>query len=653
MNIGSVISLAVIVSMITVIVFTEYVVSAGKVSRLRKYALYFILFMMATMFIGVGWYLSVPHGFLSAIIAVNIVMIPMIAFLVLLFFFYSMENPLKRNFDKFIFPAFFLLNELFMTYFVFILLGVKFSSSIFADLPQMVNSFVFVVPMEIEMVFSIVLFRMKGTIRYLLVALALMDFFSPALFSQYTLLLLVVNALIMVGGMIILLEEVSSSKTKIVSDKRRIIDISVVIYLLNSFGFFVEYSTGHNIEADWLAYSISILVGMFLYFFFIFSGRNTRTVDSWVSRRWWLFFLLLSTFVTELLMSIPLDIFSGIFTTSGSGIASIAYLITNAGGSAGVIYFNGNVLLSVIPFIAIVANAPMFLLLMGLEMGSLVVFRMKKINWLEKRVNLSFALVAYFTYTLYGPNYILGWSKLPLWANVGALGAVRGYLILPMMLSYVVYAILAILFGRRSYCGTLCPSAVMYGGTLGQEMISLNYKSRTSKKNIGSRYSSFVQKIIGGSWIFMLASAFASFAISIKLINLPFDPAILYSYLIWNLLWYVFFISIPFVGMSPCRRYGWCTTGTFVGFFSKLGFFKIKAVDPNVCFSCPTKDCVTACEVGLGDLPAQFIKNGYFKSEKCVGSGSCIEACPYDNIYFYDIRNALKERLASKSSNTQ
>ena len=105
--------------------------------------------------------------------------------------------------------------------------------------------------------------------------------------------------------------------------------------------------------------------------------------------------------------------------------------------------------------------------------------------------------------------------------------------------------------------------------------------------------------------------------------------------------------------MSPCRRYGWCTTGTFVGFFSKLGFFKIKAVDPNVCFRCPTKDCVKACEVGLGDLPGQFIKKGFFKSQKCVGAGTCIEACPYDNIHFYDVRNVIKDRLALRSRNNQ
>ena len=648
MSLGIVIAMVVVASMITIIVYTERVMSLGQPSRLKKYALYFVLFMMATMFIGLGWYLSVPPGFLNAIIAINIVMIPMIAFLVLLFYFYTETPTVQRNYDKFIFPSFFVLNELFMTYFIFIVTGVRFSSGIWSAFPQMVNSLVFVGPMGIEMIFSIVFFKLRGTARYLLISLALMDVLSPAVFPHYSFVLLVVNALIMVGGMIILLEAVASSKTRLVADKKKIIDISIVIYLLNAIGFFAVYSMGSNSIANWFPYSFSILIGMGIYFFYTFSGRETRTVASWVDRKWWLFFVLFGTFIVELVMSIPLDVFTGIFTIGGHGLGSLAYLITNNTLPA----FSGSVLVSILPFIGATANSPMFLLLMGLEMGALVVLRIKRIKWLEKRLNLSFALVAYFTYTLYGPNYILNYDKFPLWANVGALGPVRGDLIVPMLLSYVLYAALALMFGRRSYCSTLCPSAVMYGGTLGQEMISLNYKSGVSKKNIGSRYSSLVKGVISGAWIFMLISAVLSLAISIHLLSLPYDPAILYSYLVWNTLWYFFFVSIPFVGMSPCRRYGWCTTGTFVGFFSRLGFFKIKAVDPNVCLRCPTKDCVIACEVGLGDLPAQFIKNGYFKSQKCVGSGSCISACPYDNIHFYDIRNVIRDRLSAESTDT-
>ena len=145
-------------------------------------------------------------------------------------------------------------------------------------------------------------------------------------------------------------------------------------------------------------------------------------------------------------MSIPLNISTGWFSTSGNGLGSLSNLITDVVG----FHFTGGAYLSIIPFVGIVAASPMFLLLMGLEMGALVVFRMKRIKWLEKRINLSFALIAYFTYTLYGPSYILGWRNLPLWANVGALGSVRGALILPLLLSYLVYAILALLFGDCS-----------------------------------------------------------------------------------------------------------------------------------------------------------------------------------------------------------
>ncbi len=646
---GEMIALGIISFMVFFILYAEFTFSRMNVSKKMKYALYYILVMMASMFVGLSWYLVEPKGFLNSVVAINIIMVPMVSFLVLLFFFYSMEWKGGLKTDRIFLPATFVLNEVLMTVFVLIVLGFKFSSNTLIDIPQTINSLYFVLPMEVEMVASILFFRIKGTVRYLLIALAGMDIASPALFSSFHLELLAANALIMVAGMIILLEEASNSKSKIISEKKRIIDISLFVYLLNSIGFFLSYSLGSDNLVSWSFYAISVLVGMGLYFFFVFTGRDVRTVDGWIVKKMWLFFLLSGTFVAELIMSIPLDILAGLYTLRGSGLSSLSYLITEAVRPALV----SNVYLSIIPFIAVTAASPVFLFLMGLEMGALVLFRMKKIKWLEKRISLSFALLAYFTYTLYGPSYVAGWSRIPLWANVGALGPVRGDLILPMVLSYAVYAVLALLFGRRSYCSTLCPSAVMYGGTLGQEMIELNYKSKISKKNIGSRYSPFVKKIAGGSWMFMLASAVASFAISVELIKLPFDPAILYSYLIWNLLWYLFFISIPFVGMSPCRRYGWCTTGVFVGFFSRLGFFRIKAIDSNVCAKCPTKDCVTACEVGLGDLPAQFIKNGYFKSSKCVGSGSCILACPYDNIHFYDIRNVIKVGLASKSPDTK
>lgn len=640
-------SFFVIVTMIFIIVYTEKELARKEtISKLRKYVLNFILFMMADMFAGLTWFFSTPPSFLNSIIAVNIIMVPMTSFVVILFYVYSLDIRMRWNPDSLVFPAYFVVNEILMSFFVMVISGVKFTSSILYDIPLAANSLVFVVPMEVEMVFSIIIFKVRRTERSLLVLLAVMDLISPAIFHFYSSFFLVANALIMVAGMIIVLEAVASAKSNIQERRKMIINISILVYILNSFGFLASYVLGSGNEVNWLPYSISVMLGMLLYFYYVLSASGQKVVLGWVKRKLWLFYVLAGTFVSELLMSVPLNILAGIMSTGGSGISAFSYLVTH-----NIDYWHiTNAWVSVIPFIGSLANSPVFLILMGIEMGALVVVRIIRIKWLEKRVNLTFALAAYFIYTVYGPNFIGFWDKLPLWANVGALGPFDKLFIIPLALSYVVYAVLALLFGRRSYCSTLCPSAVMYGGTLGQEMIALNYKSRISRKNIGSRFSSLVMKIISAAWIFMVISAALSFLSFYGYIHLSFDPAVLYSFLIWNFIWYIYFISIPFVGMSPCRRYGWCTTGTFVGFFSILGLFRIKAIDPMTCYNCKTKDCVTACEVGLGDLPGQFMKRGYFKSMKCVGSGSCIEACPYDNIHFYDIRNFLREKLGRESS---
>jgi len=634
--------------MITVIVSSEYYLVPERRTKKGRYLIYFILIMMASMFAGLSFYLLVEKNFLNTVISINIIMVPMISAIVILVYLYSMEWNLHINPDVFLIPVIFVINEFLMTFFVVLLTGGPLPGGA-ALVPSVVNSPYFVLPMEVEMLFSIVFFGLKGSGRALLIILALMDIVSPAVFPEAGGILLFVNAFTMVAGMVVALEVVANSRNGVLKESRRILDFSLIIYLLNSIGIFIYYSQGVKSEVYWFPYALSVILGMIVYFFLVLSDGNSQVMKGWGRRKLWLFFVLSITFVSEMLMSVPLDIETGIFNVNGSGISALSYLVTSSVSG----FFVGGATASIIPFIAAVANAPMFLLLMGVEMGSLVVIRMRRIKWSEKRINLALALLAYFTYTLIGPNYVRGWDRLPLWANVGALGPVGGGLIIPLLLSYALYAVLALLFGRRSYCSTLCPSAVMYGGTLGEEMVKLNYSSKISKKNIGSKYSSLAMSLASASWVFMIASSVLSFLSYAGLLRLKFDAAVLYSFLVWNLLWYLFFISIPFLGMSPCRRYGWCTTGTFVGFFSKIGLFKIKGVDPAVCFKCETKACVTACEVGLGDIPAQIMRRGYFKSQKCVGSGSCIMACPYDNIYFYDVRNAIRDWLSSRKPSAQ
>ncbi|MCY0851675.1 MAG: 4Fe-4S binding protein, partial [Thermoplasma acidophilum] len=388
-----------------------------------------------------------------------------------------------------------------------------------------------------------------------------------------------------------------------------------------------------------LLFDISMMAQMAFYFYFLFQNAEIRGRPGWSYNRYSMFFVLLFSFAAEWLAS------ASIISVS-NGVNGVGPFLINFG--VGIHHGIVPAILNAIFIFGSVTNSYVFLIIMGVEMASLVIVRIGKLRWREKKWNLTFALVAYALYTVYFPNFVdpKYYRILPFWGNIGSLGPVYPGILAALIGSYALYAVLALLFGRRSYCSTLCPSAVMYGGTLGQAMIKYNYSAPASRKHIGSKFKESLYPIIGSAWILILIAAYFSYLANTggRFAD-PYgaDPAVIYSVAVWNVIWYVFFMSIPLVGMSPCRRYGWCTTGTFVGFFSRIGLFRLKVHDPSQCVSCETKACVTACEVGAGDLAGQFIKQGYFKSSKCVGSGSCVLACPYDNIYFYDVRNLFSE----------
>ncbi|MEM3756218.1 MAG: hypothetical protein QXT24_04380, partial [Thermoplasmatales archaeon] len=382
-------ALITIASMLAVIIISEYYLVPERASRKATYLIYFVLTMMSSMFIGLTYYLRTPKNFLDTVAAINIVMVPMISIIVILVYLYSMEFRNGQNLHKIAIPLLFVIDEFLMALFVLQLTGSGISPGLSA-IPSVVNTTYFVVPMEVEMLFSIIFFGIKGAGRTLLIVLALMDLISPAIFPQLTEIFLFANALIMVLGMIVALEDVSKAKNGISMERERIINFSLLIYLLNSIGFFFYYYQGIRNEGDWLFYSLSVMAGMSIYFFLVLSGRSSRVTKGWSERKGWLFYILSISFLSELIMSVPLDIYTGIFSVSGSGIKAFFYLETNAVSS----FMHASPILSLIPFIAAVANAPMFLILMGLEMGSLVVIRIKRIKWFEKRVNLSFALIA-------------------------------------------------------------------------------------------------------------------------------------------------------------------------------------------------------------------------------------------------------------------
>ena len=207
------------------------------------------------------------------------------------------------------------------------------------------------------------------------------------------------------------------------------------------------------------------------------------------------------------------------------------------------------------------------------------------------------------------------------------------------------------LFGGRHVCSMFCTGALMYQGTFYDKMKSLNRSSGVAKKFLTTRISNLYRVIFSVVWASVFAGVSISYLDSIGILRLSVfgtDPAVFLYLFYFDFLWYIAFITIPFVGTYACASMGWCHWGTFNQLVGRLGFFKLRVKSTDTCVYCPTKDCAMACPVGLTNLPSEFIRKGELKSHKCIGVGDCVSSCPYENIQFHDIRHWVKGRMGQK-----
>lgn len=705
-----------IVIMVTYIIFVfSYIIRhKNDISFLKVAAIGIFTAMMASMLDAFLLYITTVHNFIDTALAFSFGMIlmsqPIVATFVGVLHGGLDRKGLTRA-NSTAFTGLIIWNEVSMGLFLFYLFNPTiihfdyyhtfYSLDFVSDLSNGINTIYFLVPMSVEMFFLYLVYKPKGMHKYAAISIFTMDLFAPTLLGNDEFVFIggVGETAVMIIFMVIFFEYIAKHRLMLPEDDAYHIKMIFIDYLLMGAGTFIGTVLLDPFGLAWIFFAVAIIFGMIYYFQSMFSInkphiQETESNNVVIKRKKTvnkparlIFFVLVASFVSELFMAGSMDFatynylpFFRVIDTlpvyHGASVAGfyahdvlkefVSPFVPASTGPYNLIVFYGMVggvykftpvstFIEILYIIGYITDSPTFLLIMGIEMITLVVAQIRILKDKGKKINLIFAIAAYLLYTTIGPNFLnpLYYNKLPLWANTGAQAALYPYLILPLLGSYALYAFLALLFGRRSYCSTLCPSAVMYGGTLGQSMIKYNYESKISKKQRTSYFTDSVLFIATGSWIWAILASLFSYMYTTTG-NLSFsiygiDPSVFYSYFIWNILWYVFFFSIPFVGMSPCRKYGWCSTGTLIGFFSVLGFFKLKVKDKNVCRTCKTKDCATSCEVGLSTMPGSFIKSGQFKSVKCVGSGDCIRACPYGNIYFYDVRNYLREKFGHRN----
>jgi polyferredoxin len=419
-----------------------------------------------------------------------------------------------------------------------------------------------------------------------------------------------------------------------------------VAYLMAAYAAMMAGLYVWKLDSSETLFAVSILAEMGVYFAAVLGARRGGSLKAWKSAPWWTFGVLTSLFVGEFFMGALMDA----QVRGTQALLSAAALVPITGGALGVL---GSGVYDFVAFFSVVTLSPWFLLMMGAEMGALVVFRIGEVRELETKVRLGLVVAAYAVYSLYIPYLLVPGAALPKipfvgWSmGVGSGGPVAPALLVALVGTYVFSGAMSFLFGARQMCSMFCTAALMYQGTFYDSMKTFNRTSALGRKLLTSRFSDLYRVVFSLVWVSVIAAVLVSYLDSVGALRLSIfgaDPAVfLYSFY-FGFLWYLVFVSIPFVGTYGCVTMGWCHWGTFNQLVSRLGFFKLKVRDPNVCVTCETKDCAKACPVGLTDLPGSFIAKGEFKSSKCIGVGDCVGACPYNNEYFFDVRGWLRGR---------
>ena len=508
----------------------------------------------------------------------------------------------------------------------------------------------FLFSMSGEMVLTALLLRdrLPGPVLTVLLSQSVIMFLSPPAlaYGWWTAGSIYVASAVMIGLFVYLMEFIYRHRQLTASFSTYLVRL-LAVYGAMMAGLFLWLAYGND-----LLFVGSVVVEMVIFFDAVMRNDRYRESPSvpWQLNARWAFELLAGIFVAEVFMGALLDI-----QIDPAGYLAALPALPLSGPAmtiAGNAFWNG------FWFIALVTGSTWFLAMMGVEMGALVVFKFRETKQRELKVRLALMMGCYALAAVYFPSiyYASMFPTLPSGTTVPVLGWSMGIGSAPLatsvfvvlFLSYVILGSLTFLFGRRVVCSVFCTAPLMYQGTAIDAMKSFNRTAPVARKYLGSRFSTAYTATTGLVMGSLVVASFASYFDQRGLINWTIggaDPTVFLFALYFGVLWYVLFVTIPYTGNYNCVTMGWCYTGQISAAFSRLGFFKLKVRDKNVCKACTTMDCAKGCPVGLVDMVGFFRTKGSYRSAKCCGVGSCASDCPYGNLYLYDVRHFLSEKL--------
>ena len=627
--------------------------SAGSV---RIIIVYLLLAMMNGMLLGPAIYFS---GIFSLSVDSTIILTAGIMSLEMVYpifiFINGISNPHSvSNINLKLLIVATLLNEFLMSldfnsYISGISVNALYNHNIATIFANTISSYWFIFPMALEMfltAFLAIRREYKKPFTFIAFQSAIMFLTPTALNGSFWLSISVYTGGILMTIILVYLFESLYRDNSINTGFANYVIAILLTYALMMIGvLFYQYNS------DKITVSMAIILEMIIYINAIVRPGYFRDKGKiiWIANRRWSTGFLLAVFIAEFAMGATFDL-----QYFGAARFLSAMALTSISGSIPDI-LSATAYDSII-FIGSITGSSWFLIMMGFEMGSLVVFKILKTRELENRIRLGLLIGAYAIYTILIPSFVipdaqiypfLGWSM-----GIGTGGGLLPYLIIPMLLTYVLSGSLSLLFGARQLCSVFCTAPLMYQGTFYDSMKKFNRTSGTAKYISTGGEKNAIYRIVSMTVYLSLAvAAILSLLDSYHITNYTLygtDPLFFIYIILFDIMWYAVFITMPFFGSYGCINTGYCHWGNFNRFIGRFGLFRLRVKDTDQCVTCKTKDCATACPVGLSSQPGSFISSGEFRNSRCVGIGDCVEACPYENIFFFDVRHFLKEKLSRK-----
>ncbi len=207
-------------------------------------------------------------------------------------------------------------------------------------------------------------------------------------------------------------------------------------------------------------------------------------------------------------------------------------------------------LVNIIEFTAALTTSLGFLVMMGVEMGWLVLTRLRELKvGGENRYRFLLMFITYWLYTVYAPPSFLPPSSsgtLPILEHGPRDRWTTGTALVPAIVgTYIINVALSLLFGSRQLCSVTCSASYMWQGTFYDAL-------KLSRLNLTRRRRGLVRvvRLVNGALIYAVLGLFAvlSYLDSVGLTRFYIggqDPLVFLYLLLFGVVCYMLFIMAP------------------------------------------------------------------------------------------------------------